>query len=306
MKTMNETEKAKVLLVDDVATNIQLLAGILGDEHELFFATRGEKALELARDSLPDLILLDVMMPEMDGHEVCRRLKSDPRTQGIPVIFVTAMGEEADETLGFELGAVDYITKPLSAPIVRMRARNHLELKRQRDLLLKLSLNDPLTGIANRRRFDEALTAEWSRCQRNGAPLTLIMIDVDRFKAYNDRYGHVAGDDCLRRVACALGQLTGRPADLVARYGGEEFAVLLPEIDRDHALEMAERMRRAVHEAELPHEGSEHGRITISLGVAAPHPSRDQTPEQLVERADRALYRAKESGRNRVQVDTGE
>ena len=300
---MKPTERAKILLVDDVATNIQLLNSLLGEEHETFFATRGEKALELARDKQPDLILLDVMMPEMDGHEVCRRLKSDPLTEAIPVIFVTAMGQESDEALGLKLGAVDYITKPLSAPIVQMRVRTHLELKQQRDLLLHLSLNDPLTGIANRRRFDEALTAEWSRCQRNGAPLALIMIDVDHFKAYNDLYGHLAGDECLRRVAAMLAERTGRPADLVARYGGEEFVALLPEIDREHALAMAERMRAAIHAAALPHAATDHGRVTVSLGVAAPHPSRDQHPEQLVERADRALYRAKEEGRNRARAD---
>ncbi|CAK0769786.1 hypothetical protein WCLP8_4420002 [uncultured Gammaproteobacteria bacterium] len=160
--------RQKILIVDDVPANIKVLSAVLRTDYEIFVATCGTDALDLARDEAPDLILLDVMMPEMDGLEVCRRLKADPATRDIPVIFVSAMSEVEDETAGLELGGVDYFIKPINPPIVKARIRIHLELKHKRELLEQLSLNDGLTGIANRRRFDETLDCEWRRCQRNG------------------------------------------------------------------------------------------------------------------------------------------
>jgi diguanylate cyclase (GGDEF)-like protein len=234
-----------VLIVDDEPVNIHVLAAALGDAYELRFATDAARALELAASTRTDLILVDVLMPGLDGFEMVRRLKADPATVAIPVIFVTAMHDQRDEEQGFALGAVDYITKPISPPIVRARVRTHLELKRQRDLLERRALCDGLTGIANRRRFDEELDRAWRSRERARSPLSLLLLDVDRFKQFNDHYGHGSGDDCLVRVAGALAHTFARTGELAARVGGEEFAVLAPddEVAR-HAAGCCRRSRR--------------------------------------------------------------
>jgi PleD family two-component response regulator len=221
-----DIKKQSVLIVDDMVSNIEILSGVLGSEYDVLFATSGKDALDIAHDQTPDLILLDVVMPDMDGYEVCAKLKADEKTRDIPVIFVTAMDQEEDESKGLNAGVIDYITKPVRSSIVKARVRNHLELKRYRDLLKELSTVDGLTGIPNRRRFDEVLESEWRRARRNQTPLSLLLMDIDFFKAYNDHYGHVAGDDCLRQLAKGLAEIVRRPADLVARYGGEEFVLL--------------------------------------------------------------------------------
>lgn len=213
-------EPPKLLIVDDAPINIQLLNDVLKDDVRVFFATNGSDALKIASTTIPDLILLDIMMPEMDGYEVCRKLKTDPLLRDIPVIFITAKSQQEDEATGLELGAVDYITKPFSPGIVRLRVRNHLELKRQRDLLGRLSFLDGLTGLPNRRGFDEFLSREWRRAVRNKSHISIVMIDIDKFKDYNDSYGHLAGDDCLKKVAAILENSLDRAADFVARYGG--------------------------------------------------------------------------------------
>lgn len=293
--------RSKILVVDDIPSNVHVLSRILKDEHDIYFATDGAKALELAQSRLPDLVLLDIMMPGMDGYEVCSRLKTDPITRDIPVIFISAKSEVEDETYGLEVGAIDFISKPISPPIVKARVRNHLLLKRQTDLLRTLSFADGLTGIANRRRFDEVLLREWRRCGRVQLPLSLIMLDVDQFKPYNDHYGHQAGDECLRAVAQLLAEQMMRPGDLIARYGGEEFVCLLPETDEDGAVQVAERLRETVADRRLPHAVSHVAdHVTISLGVATARPMLDDTPERLTQLADGLLYEAKRAGRNRV------
>jgi len=294
--------RERILIVDDAPANIRLLGETLRARYKISAAPGGEAGLKLARaEPHPDLILLDVVMPDLDGYEVCRRLKEDQCTRGIPVIFITALDDEADETHGLELGAVDYITKPFSLPIVTARVRTHLELKRHRDMLEDLSNRDGLTGIHNRRSFDEALHAEWRRAAREGASLSLVMIDIDHFKAYNDRYGHLGGDDCLRRVAGALAASVVRAGDRVARYGGEEFAALLPGADAAAARAVAEKLRRAVAGLEIAHEDSSAAdHVTISAGASASMPTVDVDPAQLIESADRALYDAKAAGRDRV------
>lgn len=207
------------------------------------------------------------MMPDMDGYEVCRRLKQEEKTANIPVIFITARDQEEDETRGLDAGAVDYITKPFSLPIVGARVKTHLELKRHRDLLENLSSKDGLTGIPNRRRFDEMLKREWNSAVRKGNPLSLVMIDIDHFKAYNDNYGHWRGDDCLRLVAGALFSTPQRPGDFTARYGGEEFVSILPETDMEGALSVCRAMQKMIGALEIPHAFSTvAGHITISLG----------------------------------------
>jgi diguanylate cyclase (GGDEF)-like protein len=267
-----------------------------------------------------DLVLMDVQMPGMDGLEACRRIQAVVRLRDVPLIVVTA--ETEDETLqaAFAAGAVDYITKPLRTPELVARTRSALRLKEEMDWrkdreaqllglareleranqeLRRLSFLDGLTGISNRRGFDDYVAREWSRAARAGTSLSLILVDVDHFKAYNDRYGHLAGDDCLKQVAGALADRLRRPTDLVARYGGEEFAVVLPGADTMEAAFVAEALRTGVEALDLRHEGSSTSdRVTISLGVASRVPSSDEAPQELLDAADQALYSAKRRGRN--------
>jgi diguanylate cyclase (GGDEF)-like protein len=304
MKNMQKSdERPMILIVDDTPTNIQVLAEALCSDYRVKVATSGKAALALSNnpESRPDLILLDVMMPEMDGYEVCRRLKQSPATQGIPVIFVTAKNDVTDEEHGLRLGAMDYIVKPFRLAIVKARVQNHINLKIKTDLLETLALIDGLTGIPNRRRFDEVLDIEWKRAQRGGSVLAVIMADIDYFKAYNDNYGHSAGDQCLTAVAKTLASSLYRPSDMMARYGGEEFVGILPDIDVEGARVLAERWRANVAALALPHQHSKaENYVTISVGYASLRPTQYQSPMELVEKADKMLYQAKELGRNRV------
>jgi diguanylate cyclase (GGDEF)-like protein len=293
--------RPKLLIVDDQPTNIRVLHELFREDCDVFMATSGEQAISVCQAQLPDLILLDVVMEGMDGHEVCRRLKVDPMTQDIPIIFITAQQQESDEVLGLELGAVDFISKPINTTIVRARVRTHLTLKLQSDLLRSMALMDGLTGVANRRKFDEDILAAWRLCFREQKPLSLIMVDVDYFKRYNDRYGHQAGDGCLKSVAQALSETVRRPYDLVARYGGEEFACVLPNTVLSGAVEIAERMQERVRTLGIEHSASDVDRVvTISLGVATLTPTRDLEFQALIEAADKQLYEAKTAGRARV------
>ena len=293
--------RPKLLIVDDQPTNIRVLHELFREDCDVFMATSGEQAISVCQAQLPDLILLDVVMEGMDGHEVCRRLKVDPMTQGIPIIFITAQQQESDEVLGLELGAVDFITKPINTTIVRARVRTHLTLKLQSNLLRSMALIDGLTGVANRRKFNEDLLADWRQCFREKKPLSLILVDVDYFKRYNDRYGHLAGDDCLKSVAQTLSETVRRPYDLVARYGGEEFACVLPNTVLSGAVEIAERMQERVRTLGIEHAASDVDRVlTISLGVATLTPTGELGFEALIEAADKQLYAAKNAGRARV------
>ncbi|WHS63113.1 diguanylate cyclase [Pseudomonas sp. G2-4] len=293
--------RPKLLIVDDQPTNIRVLHELFREDCDVFMATSGEQAISVCQAQLPDLILLDVVMEGMDGHEVCRRLKVDPTTQDIPIIFITAQQQESDEVLGLELGAVDFISKPINTTIVRARVRAHLTLKLQSDLLRSMALIDGLTGVANRRKFNEEILADWRLCFREQKPLSLILVDVDFFKRYNDRYGHQAGDDCLKSVAQTLSATVRRPYDLVARYGGEEFACVLPNTVLSGAVEIAERMQERVRTLGIEHSASDVDRVlTISLGVATLTPTGELGFEALIEAADKQLYEAKNAGRARV------
>lgn len=299
-----EMERQKVLVVDDSEANIQLLSEFLSPICSVFFAMNGEEAIRLADTLRPDIILLDVMMPGMDGYEVCRRIKANDSLKDIPIIFVTAMNDDDDEAKGLELGAIDYISKPINPAVVKARVKNHLELKRYRDLLERISLIDGLTGIPNRREFDIHLEEEWRRAGRNGEVISLIMIDIDFFKNYNDHYGHLAGDDCLRKVAKALVSTMKRPGDMVARYGGEEFACILPDTDTQGALNVAELLLNSVSALKIPHTAStvaDH--VTVSVGVATKRPDSESLYDDLIREADRMLYNAKNQGRNRIVWD---
>lgn len=294
-------DACSILIIDDVPANIQVLAEALRGDYKLKVATSGAEGIAVALQSPPDLILLDVMMPGMGGFEVCRLLKANPATSRIPVIFVTARDTQEDEEKGLNLGAVDYISKPFHLPIVRARVRNHLTLKRRADMLEELAHVDGLTGIANRRRFDEAIEVELRRCQRNNLPLTLLLLDVDHFKPYNDHFGHGKGDICLSRVASALATALVRAGDLVARYGGEEFAILIPGSDLDNARRVADRLCLAVRELAIP-QAPDAGNdvVTISIGVTSRIPDSSTSASSLIDAADERLYAAKAAGRNTV------
>lgn len=297
----DERPPSTILIVDDAPENIKVLGGALTQDYKILIARDGETALKLARTEPVDMVLLDIVMPDIDGYEVCRRLKGDEMTRELPVIFITTLDATEDETTGLELGAVDYITKPFRLPIVKARVKTHMELKAKNDLLLRLANVDGLTGVPNRRCFDVTLEKEWRRAQRTRSPLSLVLMDIDCFKNYNDGYGHVAGDFCLRTVAQAVAESAARAGDLVARYGGEEFAMILPATDGEGAREVARKVLEAIRDLGLEHAHSSAAEIvTMSIGVATAWPTQGVEPGTLIEAADQSLYQAKESGRNRV------
>lgn len=301
---MNEEKKQCILIVDDSKVSLKTLAAIFMDEWRIKVALDGHEALRIAdSEDQPDLILLDISMPGMDGYETCRRLKASPTTKEIPVIFITGREETEDEEHGLTLGAIDYVVKPVHPAIIRIRVKNHLELKQLRDRLKEQTLVDGLTGLANRRRFDEQLKMEWNRAQRHGKPLALIMIDIDHFKRYNDSYGHLQGDDCLKAVAATLRGGARRLSDLVARWGGEEFVCLLPETESAQAAVIANEMRQGVQDLHLEHGDSETSPfVSVSLGLSVRVPQAKDKIETFIQEADKALYLAKRSGRNRLVV----
>jgi diguanylate cyclase (GGDEF)-like protein len=310
-----------ILLVDDDPDTIKLLCRILAGSGDLRFATNGEDALRLAREAAPDLMLLDAEMPGLNGFQVFDALKAEPALADVAVIFVTSQSEALFAVSAFEKGAADYITKPVNAALVLARVRTQLRVKRLTDELRRTATTDSLTGVASRRQFDESLKLEWLRAQRTGDPLALILVDVDHFKLYNDRYGHPPGDVCLREVAQALVGASQRCADLVARYGGEEFVLLLSQTPRRGAEHIARRILDTVEALGIPHEASPTARnVTVSAGIGCldpagaswgnkPPDSRRKeafhacyTAGDLVLAADRALYSAKAAGRAQARV----
>ena len=422
---------AAILIVDDAPDNLSVLRKLMVEQgYQTFVANSGERGLEIARRVHPDLILLDVIMPGMDGFETCRQLKANPSTQGIPVLFMSARHGQEDVVTGFELGAVDFISKPLRMAEVCARVRTQLQIrfstesqqeqaerlrtivnsmaeglliiepdgriqftnpacdqylgymgnelagkfisdllnplvaqeyleyfarytaspetahshgtreviirhrtgksvcmdltltpmflrqplfigllhdithhKMSEDALQRAAMVDPLTKIANRRHFDSFLEKEWQRAMRNGAALSLVVLDVDHFKLYNDTLGHAQGDVCLQQVAQAISTHALRVTDLAARYGGEEFVLLFAETDADSAYLLAESIRAHVESLKIPHPKSSTSTwITVSIGVATLHPQPADNIESLFVAADRAMYVAKESGRNQVRV----
>ena len=299
-KTCGTDKRQKILLVDDSKQNIEILMNLFREDYRIAAALSGEKALKLARtDPKPDLIVLDILMPDMDGYEVCRMLKEDEATRSIPVVFVTAVSEVMDSTRGFEAGAVDYIPKPFHPPMVKARVQVHLNLKRKQELLEEYAFIDALTEIPNRRRFDEVLEKECHRSLRSHQGLSLILMDIDHFKDYNDRYGHAKGDETLRRVAKCLEDCLRRAGDFVGRYGGEEFGAVLPYTDADEARFMAEKILAGVDGLDITHEASSvAGYLTLSLGVATVDPDTEINPATLLAAADKALYQAKAKGKH--------
>lgn len=319
----------RVLYVDDSLDSRLLVQSLLDapDDPEVVFAASAAEAfsrLGVERsDAAPldiDLVLMDVRMPGVDGLDACRRIRAEARLADIPVIMMTADTDEHTLEAAFAAGAVDYIAKPVRVAELRARVASMLRLKQEMDRrkereaeleevarqlavanteLMRLTFLDGLTGVANRRGFDECIGREWGRGLREHAPVALILVDVDHFKAFNDRYGHLAGDDCLKQVAQALKAAVHRPSDFVARYGGEEFAVVLPGTEGIDAASIAETLRSAVEALAIPHAASiTADRVTVSLGIASLVPLVGSAPQLLVDAADRALYAAKHAGRN--------
>jgi len=316
-----------ILIVDDSVDSRRLIRRFLEQEGHRDFLEAGSapEALRLLETPGPapvELVLMDLQLPGMDGIEACRRIGANPMLRDIPVIVVTASSENENLPAAFQAGAVDYLIKPINSIELGARVRSVLRLKREMDQrkqredeliemaqkladanleLERLSSLDGLTGLTNRRRFDELFLHEWKRAIRVGSTLSVILIDIDHFKAYNDRYGHPAGDDCLRRVAVRLREAAQRPGDSVARYGGEEFVAVLADTDSAGARALAEIMRAAVQDLRLEHAASPTSpHVTLSLGVATMTPDESAVHASLLAAADEALYESKKGGRNRV------
>ncbi len=297
---MNWKTPQKILIVDDAAVNRQVLGDLFRAEHTVILAKSGEQALDRAAQHQPDVILLDVVMPEMDGYEVLKRLRADARTSAIAVIFITGLDTPEDEAYGLTVGASDYITKPFNIQVVKARVNVHLRLARQQRLLETLANVDGLTEIPNRRYFDERFADEFERAEREGRPLSLGLCDIDFFKQYNDRVGHAGGDRMLRDVARTLVSVC-RPDDFVARYGGEEFALLMPDTTAEEAREVADEVRQAIAALLTESDGEVSSGVTISIGGATLEPGLYESLDDLLTAADDELYKCKDAGRDRVR-----
>ncbi|MDR1660825.1 MAG: diguanylate cyclase [Azoarcus sp.] len=313
----------KILLIEDTVTSATVVCNWLTNMGlTALHSATGEAGLETFERERPDLILLDIIMPGMDGFEVARRVRQLEKDNWTPIIFLTARADERDLQCAIEAGGDDYLIKPVSEVVLKAKINAMRRMAQMRDSLRKvksklekanhelqrLSAIDSLTGIANRRRFDETLLREWRRCSRSAMPLSLLMLDVDWFKLFNDHYGHQMGDECLKIVAHTLEETTQRPNDMVARYGGEEFATILPETSGEGAQAVAEAMRAGIENLRIDHAWSSVSQVvTISVGVATIIPPREGEAgiHALIKAADDALYRAKESGRNQVRMSKG-
>ena len=293
-------KKNTILIIDDEKTNILKLTHILAPEYTIFASKSGENGIEIAKANLPDVILLDVLMPEMDGYEVLFLLKNTDETREIPVIFVSGLAEPEDERKGLALGAADYISKPFNSAIVILRVLNQIKILNLMKEVKRFGLIDQLTEIPNRRSFDERLNLEWERSKREKTPLSIFMIDIDNFKLYNDTHGHLQGDTALQTIAKTLKQTLNRSTDFVARWGGEEFTVLLPNTDSKGAMTIAETIRKAVENTPILCDNDESTNTTISIGINTIIPKAKDTTKDFIIQADRALYNAKDMGKNRI------
>lgn len=293
-----------VLIVDDDPLAVQILGAMLTEVSQVRFALSGKEGMKSARASPPDLILLDANMPDMSGLDVCDAIKSDPDLSAIPVIFITQQDGAEVELQCLEAGAVDFISKPPKALLVQARVRNQLRLKQLSDQLRLNANTDALTGAANRRQFDELFQREWDRARRSCESLSLLMVDIDHFKLFNDHHGHQQGDACLKMVAQTMMSLVNRPADIVARFGGEEFVVLLPDTCESGARHVADMLVNGVSQRGIAHGASPTApHVTVSVGGAtwlgAPPETGRKLPQasDLLGCADAALYEAKRAGR---------
>jgi diguanylate cyclase (GGDEF)-like protein len=315
---MQAQEKFSILLVDDDRTMVRILSHILSDFRPIRFATSGRLALKLARESAPDLVLLDVDMPEFSGFEVCKEFKNDPALAQVPIIFVTSHESPQLESLGMQLGAADFIGKPPHAALVLARVRTYQRLKALSDTLRSAVKMDFVTGAVTSRQLEKTLTQEWLRAQRSGAPLAILLVDIDLFTAYNAEFGEQKGDACLHSVADALRSAAPRPTDVLGRYAGGKFALVLPETSAQGASTVARRAIDAVDALNLLHSASScHGHITVSVGGACRNSTRQSigesgakdertpkgaVPDDLIEAAEQALKGARSAGGHQVRL----
>jgi diguanylate cyclase (GGDEF)-like protein len=295
------TSKPTILIIDDDLANVEITNAVLEESYDVSFATSGAEGLEAAARLMPDLILLDIVMPGMDGFEVCARLKADGLLADVPVIFMTGLGAAEDEVRGLRLGAIDYVTKPIQPVVLKARVDNHVELKRLRDRLTTMAVTDALTGLGNRRRLDDTLNDEVSKLATTDGWLSVILLDIDSFKQFNETYGRAAGDHCLTAVASALTRAAKDQAGLLARYSGGEFAYVLPGAPPEAALAVAETLNANVERLGIPHERIEPGAsVTVSVGVASARCRPGMSPELWLACADGQLYRSKAGGPNAI------
>ncbi len=302
-------ENPVILAVDDTETNIDILVELLGDKYEVMVALDGESALEITEEEKIDLILLDIMMPEMDGFEVCNRLKSNEKTKNIPIIFLTAKTDEDSIEKAYEIGGIDYVTKPFKPKELLARVNRELamqkmikDLKNSQDELRTLAATDPMTKLYNRRYFAQISAEFLELAKRNNQELSVIMLDIDKFKRINDTYGHKVGDDVIIALSKILVELK-RKSDIACRFGGEEFVLLLPNTAIDGAEILAQKIRETVQNRSVKVEDDKELNFTISLGVSLVNVQNETNIEVSLKKADDALYKAKESGRNRVCVN---
>ena len=298
----NRAVKRSVLIVDDESSNIAALTRMLSTDYTVYSAKSGKSAIAAAERYLPDVVLLDILMPETDGYAVIVALKNSEKTQHIPVIFITGLGKTDEEEKGLAMGAADYICKPFSPAIVKLRLHNQIKILDQLHKIEQLGTVDQLTNLPNRRSFEHQLAVEWARSQRERLYVSILMIDVDHFKHYNDTFGHLQGDAALQAVATVFTQVLKRPCDFAARWGGEEFVILLPNTDANGAFHVAEQLRKDVEETSVRCKDGSETKITVSIGVNAERPSNDDSCDSFISKADMALYRAKKEGRNKVTV----
>jgi diguanylate cyclase (GGDEF)-like protein len=297
---MSEENKNTLLVVDDENINLKVLNHILGKEYTIYTAENGINAIEKAKEYKPDLILLDIMMPEMDGFQTLSAIRANEEIRRTPVIFITGLDSDEDEEKGLSLDAVDYITKPFSAAIVKLRVQHQIRIINQLRTIERMSMIDQLTNIANRRFFDNRLQMEWKQAIRQHTSISLLMLDIDKFKNINDTYGHQQGDIILQMIAKTFPQAFRRPADFAARWGGEEFIALLPNTHLEGAMEIAEKIRADIERLEIPYKEGVIIKITVSIGVNTVIPEKGSSLNAFISNADKALYAAKEAGRNKV------
>lgn len=301
--------RPSILIVDDTETNVDILVELLSDSYEIVVALDGKSALEILEEQEVDLILLDIMMPKMDGYEVCRRVKENGKTDDIPIIFITAKTDEESIEKAYEVGGMDYVTKPFKPKELFARIKTQLqvrtlikELESSKNALKHLSETDPMTDLCNRRHLNHTSKSIMELARRNKTALTVVMLDIDKFKKVNDTYGHDVGDNIIISIANILLEIT-RKSDLACRFGGEEFILLLPETSLEGSIVIAEKIRKKVASFSLVLKDAREVGVTVSIGVSQIDMQHDLSIEPAIKRADIALYKAKENGRNKVCVE---
>jgi len=299
---MRRFGKRTVLIIDDSESCIATLTRVLCSDFNIIVARNGTEGIETAKKRVPDIIILDIQMPDMDGFETITILKKTVSTRNIPVIFITALTKVKDEERGLSLGGSDFITKPFSAEIVLLRVNNQIKMLDYISTIEHLSRIDQLTGLPNRRSFHERLTAEWKLAIREGTTISVLVMDIDHFKNCNDTFGHLLGDAVLQKLAAVIKDNARKPTDFAARWGGEEFIVLLPKTDSEGARVVAESIRKDIERYTVIFKDNRKTKVTTSVGVNTFSPTKGCSVNDFLHAADNALYTAKRNGRNNVTV----